>query len=244
MRIVYFLVIISLLFTGSSRAEETLYAFETLEKQIRDKTISREEAEKCVPQAMEELNMAYFKATGGKWHGSGILVFPVKGYGNRDIGTGAYFARHFDFYNKNTKKTHPAYDIFIKDNNHDLADDDTGKKVPVIAASAGIVASVNTGWEEGSLLRGGNYVWIYNGDDRRLYYYAHLEEVEVKPGQFVHEGDFLGHVGRTGVEAAKKRSPTHLHLMTVEYLGGTQFRAVNTLKELEKAKKVSGKGNH
>jgi murein DD-endopeptidase MepM/ murein hydrolase activator NlpD len=45
----------------------------------------------------------------------------------------------------------------------------------------------------------------------RYYYYAHLKDVSVKVGQHVSKGDPLGTVGRTGVNAYKKRSPTHLH---------------------------------
>jgi len=212
------------------------FGFSEIEKLIRDRIISAEEARKCMPFFMGELDNAYFAATKGKWYGSGIREFPVMGYGSRDIGGksgSGYYARHFDFYNQNTKKTHPAYDIFIKDNDHNLLDDDTLKPVAIVASSAGIVASVNTGWLIG-LTRGGNYVWVYNGDDKRLYYYAHLQQVCVHEGDFVNAGQVLGFAGRTGYEAAKKRSPTHLHLMTLQYMGLGSFRPIDTGRELQK----------
>ncbi len=50
-----------------------------------------------------------------------------------------------------------------------------------------------------------------------VFYYAHLDKVMVKPGQFLKAGEVVGTIGRTGVLAAKKDSPTHLHLMVLQY---------------------------
>jgi len=80
-----------------------------------------------------------------------------------------------------------------------------------------MVLSVNKDWKPGSRLRGGNYIWLINTKEKKLFYYAHLKDVFVKPGDFLRKGDELGTVGRTGVSAYKKASPTHVHLMVLEY---------------------------
>jgi len=38
----------------------------------------------------------------------------------------------------------------------------------------------------------------------------------VAPGQWVQSGQKLGEIGRTGFNAYKTRSPTHLHLMYLQ----------------------------
>jgi murein DD-endopeptidase MepM/ murein hydrolase activator NlpD len=54
----------------------------------------------------------------------------------------------------------------------------------------------------------------------RYYYYAHLNEIFVNVGQIVSKGDRLGTVGRTGVKAYPKSSPTHLHLVIHQSIDG------------------------
>jgi murein DD-endopeptidase MepM/ murein hydrolase activator NlpD len=81
----------------------------------------------------------------------------------------------------------------------------------LIAAAPGVVVSVNLYWEPSSPIRGGNYIWTYDPIKSRYYYYAHLNEIFVKPGQRVIKGERLGTLGRTGVKAYPKKSPTHLH---------------------------------
>ena len=60
-------------------------------------------------------------------------------------------------------------------------------------------------------MRGGNFIWIYHPQSETLSYYAHNSNVFVKPGDMVKQGDKIAEVGRTGYNAYKKRSPTHLH---------------------------------
>jgi murein DD-endopeptidase MepM/ murein hydrolase activator NlpD len=73
----------------------------------------------------------------------------------------------------------------------------------VVAADAGVV----TGTRPNRL--GGNVVWAA-GAGRRLYYYAHLQEVaaDVGPGRLLAAGDVLGSVGTSGNAAG---GPPHLH---------------------------------
>jgi murein DD-endopeptidase MepM/ murein hydrolase activator NlpD len=71
---------------------------------------------------------------------------------------------------------------------------------------------MDDGWEPKSGLRGGKYLWIYDPANGTMIYYAHNRELTVNLGDIVTPGDPIAIVGRTGLNAAKKRSPTHLHL--------------------------------
>ncbi len=86
----------------------------------------------------------------------------------------------------------------------------------VLALAEGIVLSTFSDWKkEGPSrnIRGGNYVWIYHPALRALSYYAHLENVFVRPGDKVQGGEGIATLGRSGKNACLPRSPTHLHLM-------------------------------
>jgi hypothetical protein len=151
------------------------------------------------------------------------LCFPVEGYDFHSIGGkngSGYQVGGYDFFDGNRHKGHPGHDIFIHDKNQDSLDDYTGRPVRAVAAAPGIVVSVNSKWEPSSTIRGGNYVWIYDPVRSRYYYYAHLDQIAVKVGQVVSRGEGLGTVGRTGLNAYPKRSPTHLHFTVHESLGG------------------------
>ena len=54
----------------------------------------------------------------------------------------------------------------------------------------------------------------------QYFYYAHLDRVFVRVGQIVSKGEPLGTVGRTGVNAYPKRSPTHLHFVVHQSVSG------------------------
>ena len=151
------------------------------------------------------------------------LSFPLKGYGPRAIGGkegSGYQIQGYDFFDGNQHKGHPGHDIFIRDKNQDGLDDVTGRPVDVISVSSGMVVSVNLNWEPSSPIRGGNYIWIYEPIKSRYYYYAHLNEIFVNVGQIVSKGDRLGTVGRTGVKAYPKSSPTHLHFVVHQSIDG------------------------
>jgi hypothetical protein len=78
--------------------------------------------------------------------------------------------------------------------------------------SSGLVLAIETAWKPGSDYRGGNWIWVYDPTLHGLFYYAHNSEVHVVPGQWVQAGQKLAEMGRTGFNAYKTRSPTHLHL--------------------------------
>jgi murein DD-endopeptidase MepM/ murein hydrolase activator NlpD len=144
-------------------------------------------------------------------------VFPVAGYGLSDADMKGYVDEGYDFFSGIRHADHPAVDIFIFDRNHDCLDDRTKKPVDVLSMSPGIVVSVYTGWEPGNALRGGNSIYIYDPVSKGLFYYAHQASVMVSVGEIVKPGDIIGTVGRTGVHAYAKRSPTHLHVMYLKY---------------------------
>jgi len=150
-------------------------------------------------------------------------VFPLKGYDASAIGGrrgSGYVEGGYDYFDGNAHTGHPAHDLFIRDRNRDSLDDTTGKAVAVLAMDGGIVVAVETKWEKGSPLRGGRYIWIYNPSASSLIYYAHNEAIFVGLGDVVKPGDKIATVGRTGLNADRRRSPTHLHLMHLKIING------------------------
>jgi len=202
---------------------------------IRDHLISKEEAQYKLKKLEVLLKDFYLKtASLGQ---DDRLWFPLKGYGHPDIGGkegSGYQIQGYDFFDGNQHKGHPGHDIFIHDKNQDSLDDETGKPVEVIAAASGVVVSVNLNWEPSSPIRGGNYIWIFEPIKNRYYYYAHLNEIFIKVGQVVSRGERLGTVGRTGVKASPKKSPTHLHF-TVHQSKDGYPKPINPYLELIKA---------
>ena len=151
------------------------------------------------------------------------IFFPVKGYSLRDIGgnKGSGFEpRGYNFYDGNKHKAHPAHDIFINDLDEDSKDDATSLPVPVLSFSAGVVVAAHAAWNPESGLRGGKYIAIFSPHEEKYYFYAHLSEVFVNPGDIVRGGQAIGSVGRTGKNADKSRSPTHLHFMALSFDNG------------------------
>ncbi len=200
---------------------------------IRDRLISNLEAQEKLKRLEASLNLLYSRTTTGLEQND-RLCFPLKGYGPSAIGGregSGYQTSGYDFFDGNQHKGHPGHDIFIRDKNQDCLDDRTGKPVEVVSASPGIVVSLNDRWEPSSPIRGGNYVWVFEPAKGRYYYYAHLGEISVKVGQVVSKGESLGLVGRTGVNAYPKRSPTHLHFVVHQSRDGYP-KPINPFKEL------------
>ncbi len=147
---------------------------------------------------------------------STYFIYPLRGYtavasvGGRGRG---YRPKGFDLFDNRVRGSHPAHDLFIKDRDHDNIDDVKCLPVDVLAFTHGLVLSVESDWESDTLRRGGNFVWIYDPCLDGLFYYAHNSCITVEPGQWVFAGQKIGEVGRTGFNARRDRSPTHLHLM-------------------------------
>ncbi len=199
---------------------------------IRDGLISKGEA-RIQLKELEGLLKDLWRQRGGKVSDGG-LCFPVEAYGANAIGGkggNGYQAKEYDFFDGNRHKGHPSQDIFIRDKDQDGLDDVTGKPVYVLSASSGIVVSVFLGWKPANPIRGGNYIWVYEPNRNRYYYYAHLNEIFVRTGQFLSRGERIGTVGRTGTNAYPRRSPTHLHLTVCRSAEGDP-KPVNPYKEL------------
>lgn len=112
------------------------------------------------------------------------LQMPVDG-----AGSGDYNHKTFWYPWGGRARVHKGVDIFAK----------RGTKIH--SATAGVVVST------GYLSSGGNYVTVL-GPKWRVYYYAHLNEILVKEGDFVSHKSLIGTVGNTGSAA---KTPSHLH---------------------------------
>ncbi|MFB3886736.1 MAG: M23 family metallopeptidase [Thermodesulfobacteriota bacterium] len=199
---------------------------------IRDRRITKGEALNKLKEIEVFLKEFYLKNSEKEFDEG--LCFPLKGYSFHFIGGkrgSGYQPQGYDFFDGNDHRGHPGHDIFIWDKNQDGLDDRTGKPAEVLSVSPGIVVSVHSNWRPSNPLRGGNYIWTFEPIKSRYHYYAHLNEIFVKVGQIVSKGDRLGTVGRTGVNAYPKRSPTHLHFVVHESVDGYP-KPVNPYKEL------------
>jgi peptidoglycan LD-endopeptidase LytH len=166
------------------------------------------------------------------------FVYPLRGQlprytiGARGRG---YRANGFDLFNSEVRGSHPAHDLFIRDGDQDNLDDRLGQPVDVLAFTSGLVLAVETEWGPTSDRRGGNYIWIYDPCREGLFYYAHNKCVTVAPGQWVRAGEKIAEVGRTGHNAFRERSPTHLHLMFLRITPEGLPRPENTYTWLTQA---------
>jgi murein DD-endopeptidase MepM/ murein hydrolase activator NlpD len=218
-----------------SQTDPAAQQWHLLYLKIRDSLISKTEAQIKLKELEPVLKDHYLK----KWNGKSDdrLAFPLRGYGPRSIGGkggSGYQIQGYDFFDGNQHKGHPGHDLFIRDKDQDGLDDVTGRPVEVISVSSGMVVSVNLNWEPSSPIRGGNYIWIYEPIKSRYYYYAHLNAIYVNVGQIVSKGDRLGTLGRTGVKAYPKSSPTHLHFVVHQSIGGYP-KPINPYLELIRA---------
>ncbi len=225
--------------------EPTVYSycqrFQNLYIEIRRQTVTPSEARRRFSQITNGLKARF----AGRNSGSGAIMeadtltpsdstaldslkrtkhyfaFPLRGYSSGAIGGSngeGYRGSGFDLFDYNVRGSHPAQDIFIRDSNQDCLDDRNGKPVDILAMTSGLVLAIETGWLPGSEYRGGNWIWVYDPVLHGLFYYAHNNKVKVTPGQWVQAGQKLATMGRTGFNAYKTRSPTHLHLMYLHLL--------------------------
>lgn len=195
---------------------ELCRTFHALNTQIRDNQLDR----KTAIQQLITWRKSIQKKLPSRPEKQSKWLFPVKGYNRAAIGGksgNGYRPQGYRYLDGNRHRGHPAHDIFIRDRNQDSKDDQTGLPVAVVSMFEGVVVSVEPDWVKNSELRGGKYLMIYQPEGGLLTYYAHLDSVLVHIGQSVHPGTELGTIGRSGKNAAKKRSPTHLHLMLLSF---------------------------
>lgn len=195
--------------------------FDRLNTAIRDGLIgraaAREEIRRLLPLVKE-----YYGASGALPSPLSGWRFPLEGYDMTSAGNSGrdYVASGYDYFAGNRHGGHPSFDLFIRDRNQDTLDDRSGKPVHVLSLTGGVVVAVATGWERGSKLRGGKYIWVYDPGEELLVYYAHNRDILVTVGDILKPGDRIATVGRTGLNAWKKRSPTHLHLTILKVSDG------------------------
>ncbi|WP_198045148.1 M23 family metallopeptidase [Spirosoma montaniterrae] len=212
--------------------EPTLYAycqqFQTLYTQIRQQHITPDSARMQFSGIMRGLQQGF--RNNGPYRIDSLerdslrrtgryFAFPLRGYTATAIGGThgeGYRGIGFDLFDYKVRGSHPAQDIFIVDRNQDNLDDRNGQPVDILAMTGGIVLAIETGWQPGSEYRGGNWIWVYDPVMHGLFYYAHNNRIYVSPGQWVQAGQKLAEIGRTGFNAYKSRSPTHLHLMYLQ----------------------------
>lgn len=196
--------------------------FNEVNTQVRDGEITRWQAETIIGDLLTKIR-TQFLLSGGIEYDVDQWVFPLRGYGPSAIGGtngSGYVSKGYSYFDGNKHGGHPAHDIFIRDKNQDCLDDATGGPVDVLSISSGVVVALEKSWETSSNLRGGIYVWIYDTKTDALFYYAHNRKLTVELGDIVKPGDKIAEVGRTGLNAYKKRSPTHLHLSYLKVNGG------------------------
>jgi murein DD-endopeptidase MepM/ murein hydrolase activator NlpD len=211
--------------------------FNALNTRIRDNRIDTASARIELKRLLAEVRDQYYLA-GGLEYPKPAWVFPLAGYDARAIGGGrrhGYISRGYDFFSGNRHGGHPSYDIFIRDRNRDSLDDRSGTAVKVRSVTGGVVVAMEREWQAGSRLRGGRYLWVYDPANDLLVYYAHNSELAVGLGDVVRPGDLLASVGRSGYNAAKRRSPTHLHLTAVRVQEG-QVVPMDIYRELKQAR--------
>lgn len=210
-------------------------AYNEFNNRIRDGLIDRKTAREELPAQLAEIRSEYYQR-GGRDYSPEQWVFPLAGYSVKAIDKGrnhGFVASGYDFFSGNRHGGHPAYDIFIHDRNRDSLDDRSGKAVKVVSMTGGVVVAQEDRWQKGSKLRGGKYLWIYDPANELLVYYAHNEELLVTTGTIVKPGDLLATVGRSGFNAAKRRSLTHLHFSMLRLKSGTPVpvRAFEALQQ-------------
>jgi hypothetical protein len=216
--IFYLLALATIALAQAQQVKRLATQFDSVNTLVRDNKIDKAQALKKLQDILPELQTAYNRLKPDetkteKW------VFPVEGYSSKDIGGTrgeGYVPNGYDYFDGNKHSGHPAQDIFIKDKNQDCKDDITGQFVNVRSVSNGIAVALEKYWDNASSLRGGKYIYIYYPNDNALFYYAHNNEIFVNIGQIINKGDTIATVGRTGLNAFKKRSPTHLHFMKLE----------------------------
>lgn len=212
-------------------------SFNELNTRIRDGRIVENDARSELQRLLTQVREEYFRSNRQGFQRP-EWVFPLSGYDARAVGRGrrhGYIARGYDFFSGNRHGGHPSYDIFIRDRKQVSLDSRSGKPVKVLSLTGGVVVALEKGWEQGSRLRGGKYVWVYDPGNDLLVYYAHNSELAVELGDVVKPGDVLATVGRSGWNAAKKRSPTHLHLTVLKVREG-RVEPLKLYRELSRAR--------
>lgn len=223
----------------SSAVNQAIGDFHFLYLSIRDGDIDERLAKDSTQSLLARIK-DYYIENGGQPDSASHWVFPVEGYGMNMIGgkNGSdYIAGNYNFYNTSRVHVHPAHDIFVADKNQDKLDDRTELPINILSFTSGIVVSVEYFWDASSTKRGGNFIYIYEPFSRKMYYYAHNELVLVQLGDVVKAGQNIATMGRSGFNAYKERSPTHLHFSMLQFDEEANAIPIKPYSFLSKAKK-------
>lgn len=208
--------------------------FNLFNDKVRDGIINQDSAlleiRKLIPKVK-----TYFYKNGGRDFSRSEWVFPVQGYNASAIGGtngSGYISDGYNYFDGNKHRGHPAHDIFIYDSNQDCIDDKTKEYVNVLSMTGGIVIAYESDWDTSSGLRGGKYIWIYDPFSNSFFYYGHNNSVSVHQCQLVEPGTVIATIGRTGLNAYKKRSPTHLHFMQLQLDDNYYPRPIDCYEDL------------
>lgn len=219
--IILFILFTITLLAQTDTSENICDKWDRLDKQIINLEIDKEDALELMEKYEKEV-MKYFIDNNGRYVKRNEWVFPLENFTSathRENGND-YRLSTYDYFQGTNTKGHPAHDIFILDANKDLLDDSTGKPVDIVSMSSGVVIAVDTTWKPGSKLRGGKYAKIFDVTNMKIFYYSHISEVFVKPGDIVNAGDKIGEVGRTGRKAILSHGKTHLHIALLKSVKG------------------------
>ena len=230
--------------SGFDKAGTPSERFNTFNNLVRDGKIGREEGITHLNALLQELKEDYYRR-GGKDFPRNSWSFPLEGNNAQSLSAASdkgYIASGYDYFSGNRHGGHPSFDIFIRDRNQDCLDDLSGVPVKVQSLGGGLVVAMESAWQEGSTLRGGNYIWVYDPGNELLVYYAHNGNLAVGLGDIVKPGALLGVVGRSGLNAAKRRSPTHLHLTVLAIKDGRPS-PLNVYQDLAGVGKVFSAGS-
>lgn len=213
--------------------------FRQLKINLRERRITQAEAIAGIKRLFPQIKEYYFE-NGGMYFGENAWVFPLQGYTIVTSGSNGgkdYVEAGYNYFDDQKHGAHPSFDFFIRDRNQDCLDDRCSKPVAVLSMTGGIVVAAANKWDESSKLRGGKFIWIYDPSTDGLVYYAHNSNLLVYVGDIIKPGDIIATVGRTGVNACKKRSQTHLHLTYLRISDGYP-KPVNIYSYLKKARPI------
>jgi len=219
--IIFLTLFTKILLSQTDSSENICDKWDRLDKQIINLTIDKDDAIELMEKYEKEV-VKYFIDNNGRYVNRDEWVFPFKNFTSvthRENGND-YRLSTYDYFQGTNTKGHPAHDIFILDDNKDLLDDSIGKPVDIVTMSSGVVVAVDTTWKPGSKLRGGKYVKIFDVTNMKIFYYSHISEVYVKPGDIVNAGDKIGEVGRTGRKTILPKGKTHLHIALLKSVKG------------------------
>ncbi|MFZ4542586.1 MAG: M23 family metallopeptidase [Saprospiraceae bacterium] len=224
--------------TDSTGVLPAITEFHQLYQELRDGLADTMKARTKVRQLLSDISDYYFLNAGREPFDT-TFYFPVQGYGIKMLGgtNGSdYVPGKYNFYNTFGNRSHPAHDIFVVDKDQDMIDDKRNQPIKIYSVSGGIVVSAEKCWDTTMVTKGGNYIYIYEPHSKVMYYYAHNRALFVDLGQIVEPGQTIAFMGRSGLNANKKRSPTHLHFSTLQFTeDGTAF-PLNGYKNLKAAK--------